>query len=401
MKTANVVIGSMYGDEGKGLMTDCLTAIHNEDACVIRFNGGAQAGHTVELPDGTRHVFHHFGAGTFNGSPTFLSKYFIVNPILFRTEWETLTTMGYNPVVYVDERCKVTLPYDMLVNQLVEEHRSGGRHGSCGMGINETIQRNIDHKTFKAHHLYSEELLRYLANIRYDYYPKRIKSLGIEEIPENYKNLFINDNIIKRYMDDVEFFKAHTLQVNELTIKDRFNHVVFEGAQGLLLDEEHYFFPNVTRSKTGLHNVIELSRALGIVDLDVHYMTRAYTTRHGAGEMPSEMSRLPYAGVVDKTNINNEWQGSLRFSYLNLDLLAESIKNDLTNNQSCDINIKAGITVTCLDQITEEIYYMIRNNQLYPAIGERNFLDIIQKEVGIPIWYASYGATNLTMEQVL
>lgn len=105
--------------------------------------------------------------------------------------------------------------------------------------------------------------------------------------------------------------------------------------------------------------------------------------------------------VVDKTNINNEWQGSLRFSFLNTDLLAESIKNDLTNNQSDDINIKAGITITCLDQVGEcDSMHMIRGNQLYYTTSESNFIQAVQKEVGIPVKYASYGATNLTMEQV-
>ena len=83
----SVVIGANYGDEGKGLATDYL-ASQGTKSLVVRFNGGAQAGHTVVTPDGCRHVFHHFGSGVFAEADTFLSKFFIVNPILFRTEFE-------------------------------------------------------------------------------------------------------------------------------------------------------------------------------------------------------------------------------------------------------------------------------------------------------------------------
>ena len=79
MKQASVVIGANFGDEGKGLMTDFLS---EPEGVVVRFNGGAQAGHTVTEPGGTRHVFHHYGAGAFKGASTFLSRHFVSNPLL-------------------------------------------------------------------------------------------------------------------------------------------------------------------------------------------------------------------------------------------------------------------------------------------------------------------------------
>ena len=81
------VIGGGYGDEGKGLVTG-FWAQNLRNPLVIRFNGGAQAGHSRELKDGRRHIFSHFGSGTFEGAPTFLSKYFVINPIQFRREHE-------------------------------------------------------------------------------------------------------------------------------------------------------------------------------------------------------------------------------------------------------------------------------------------------------------------------
>ena len=85
---ARAVIGSNFGDEGKGLVVDYLCKTGGE--VVVRFNGGAQAGHTVVTPEGLRHVFRHFGSGTLYGVPTFLSQFFIVNPIIFFHELQDL-----------------------------------------------------------------------------------------------------------------------------------------------------------------------------------------------------------------------------------------------------------------------------------------------------------------------
>ena len=104
---AYAVIGANYGDEGKGLITDYLCR-QVENPLVIRFNGGAQAGHTVESPEGVRHIFSHFGSGTLAGAPTYLSKHFVVNPILFNREYDVLVEKGIVPKVYVHPDCLVT-----------------------------------------------------------------------------------------------------------------------------------------------------------------------------------------------------------------------------------------------------------------------------------------------------
>ena len=85
MKDIKIVIGANAGDEGKGLMTDYFSQKPN--SIVVCSNGGSQRGHTVMTPDGIRHVFHHFGSGTFNGAVTYLPKEFIVNPLIFVQEF--------------------------------------------------------------------------------------------------------------------------------------------------------------------------------------------------------------------------------------------------------------------------------------------------------------------------
>ena len=115
------VIGANAGTKVKAI-SDYL-CLQVENPLVISFNGGGQAGHTVSSPEGIRHVFSHFGSGTLAGAPTYLSKYFIVNPILFNREYDVLVEKGIVPRVYVSPECIVTTPFDMMINQAIGKAR--------------------------------------------------------------------------------------------------------------------------------------------------------------------------------------------------------------------------------------------------------------------------------------
>ena len=159
MKDVKIVIGANFGDEGKGLMTDYFAgeAARSYRKClVICSNGGAQRGHTVRVHGKqnnvgaeVRHVFHHFGSGSLAGADTYLPYYFILNPIVFMNEYfELLDELQKHsgrremPKVFIHPDAFVSTPFDMILNQMLEEHRGAGRHGSCGMGIWETLIRN-------------------------------------------------------------------------------------------------------------------------------------------------------------------------------------------------------------------------------------------------------------------
>lgn len=337
MKNAKVVIGAAFGDEGKGLMTDYL-ASSTTNPIVVRYNGGSQAGHTVVTPDGKRHVFSHIGSGAFANADTYLSQFFITNPTFFWREVQDLD--GRTGYVYVHPRGRLSTPFDVLLNQI----RDGSlKHGSCGYGINETVVRC--HTDFETTNFYlnNPELLRKkLEVIRDLWVPIRLRQMGI--IPDAEAMYAIqNPALIDDYIRDVDHMRkaVRLREADVLELKD----VIFEGAQGLLLDEEHHFFPHVTRSRTGLPNVRKIAAEAGITDLDVFYMTRAYTTRHGNGPLPHHDPDLSYE---DDTNAPNKWQGSLRFSPLDLDLIGEAVNNDLRDHS----NITAHVMITHMDQMT-------------------------------------------------
>ncbi len=349
VRSASVVIGAAFGDEGKGLMTDFLAHRGGAGATVVRFNGGAQAGHTVRTPDGRRHVFHQFGSGALAGAATHLSRFFIANPILFLREREELLRLGANTQVSISGEAMVTTPWDMFVNMESETARGAARHGSCGMGIGETVGRN-EETPYSLHvkDLEGRDLARRLIGIRDEWLPQRLARLGLTPDAAAYATIR-SEGLIEHFLDDLAAFRECVTHL-EAEVALRGRQVVFEGAQGLLLDQNAGapWFPNVTRSNTGLRNVLTLALEAGIGILDSWYMTRTYLTRHGAGPLPFEMSQKPFAAIVDDTNIPNAWQGTLRFAPWNLDLLQAAIQGDLRQRSSIEVRPRLGIS--CIDQ---------------------------------------------------
>ena len=374
MRKAKIVIGAGWGDEGKGLITDHYAT---NDTLVVRFNGGAQAGHTVCTPEGRRHVFHHVGSGTFRGAATYLSRFFICNPILLNEEMGALSMLGEKPRVYVDPRALLTTPYDMIVNQMAEEARGDKRHGSCGLGINETMLRSGSQ--FFRLTAGSVPSMTWLDHIRSPWLPERLVKLGVIAKSE-WVNRISSDELMERFFHQWQVFHNHVTVAQSMPTSWR-GPILFEGAQGLLLDQGHKFFPHVTHSYTGLTNVDILAKEWMIDQLDVTHVTRAYATRHGAGPFPHEDPNLKY---YDDTNAPGEWQGALRFAPLDLDLLAESIMVDLGRTK---IPVKHQLAVTHVDQTPEIVFIHYGHIRQCSDTGFTDFLDT--KDIQM-----SYGPTR-------
>lgn len=372
MKTAAVVIGSGFGDEGKGLATDFLAARlsaspDHRQVIVARFNGGAQAGHTVVTPDGKRHVFSHFSSGALSGAATFLSRHFVCNPLLFIPERKKLAALGACLDVHIDARAPVTSPYDMMINQIAEESRGQKRHGSCGLGFGETLERQ-ENSAFPLRYAdlnTPSKLAGILRGIRHDWVPARLQNLGVEKIPDDWQARLSSDDLQERFMSDISDFVQHTRGADPSYLERAGNGIVFEGAQGLLLDQDYGrklgWFPHVTRSNTGLLNAVDVASEAGLDTLTTHYMTRAYSTRHGAGPLPYEMASPPSPLICDETNIKNPWQGHLRFAPLDLTRLAGAIAHDIESVKHSSLRIRQTIGVTCLDQMEKQTTIVLDN----------------------------------------
>lgn len=325
MKDIKIVIGANFGDEGKGKLTDYYTK-NADNSIVVCSNGGAQRGHTVLKSDGTRHVFHHFGSGTLNRADTYLPEDFILNPLVFREEWEELKNLGWEPYVYVHEQCMITNPLDMIANQIIERSRGNNKHGSCGMGIYNTIQR------------YKKQIYTFTSS--WSYYMNMFKSMGItlSEQEEELFNPFKNPGFRDHYNEDLDFMMSHVHVVNDDQLLNGYNTIVFENGQGLLLDQNNIeYYPHLTPSNTGIKNPAKIIKSVNWTDeinIEACYVTRTYMTRHGAGAFPSECNKEEInpdinLDIEDLTNVPNPHQDTLRYGKLNVKELHERCQADI------------------------------------------------------------------------
>ena len=358
-------------------------------------------------PDGKRHVFGHFGSGTFNNIPTFLSKYFVVNPLSFLKELEELKNKGLNPKIYLDDECLITTPYDMIINQTVEIFRGKNNHGSCGLGFNETLVRNskdgfkLKVKDILDMNINKTKVYEILMNIKNNYVNKRLKELGVNNIDNEFKSILENNNLIFNFIEDIKEFIKYIKVTSFKEINRKFTTLIFEGAQGLMLHENYKYFPYVTHSKTGIENVIELlnevysefsNEVKNKVNIEAIYITRSYLTRHGAGPLPKELNCAPYNKIVDLTNIPNRFQGSLRFALLDLDLLNENIYNDFNKAINSNYNITKSLAITCLDQIDDFAKYILKREFKEDNISK--FIDDIINKINPYKCYLSSGVSR-------
>ncbi len=159
-----------------------------------------------------------------------------------------------------------------------------------------------------------------------------------------------SDAVLERWIEDAGSF-LEAVELRGIAALGSPAALIFEGAQGLLLDQARGAFPHVTRSNTGLRNVLALARDAGIDSVEAIYATRAYVTRHGAGPLAHELDGPPAPGVVDRTNIENPWQGKLRFGTLDVAILSRSVLDDLGDARGSDVAVSPALAVTCLDQL--------------------------------------------------
>ena len=318
MSRVIAVIGANFGDEGKGLAADHFSI--GGGALVIRHNGGAQAGHTVEH-EGKRFVFRQLSSGSFRRADTCWAETFL--PDLFKLPEEAAdfrAVSGFVPGIFAHPNARVTVIDDVIVNMALELSRGEKRHGSCGMGINEACLRNgagFGLTVGEVMGMTAAELSERLGMIRAEYLPKRLSELGLApaemgEYGELLKDPAVPVNAAEGMLRGADLIEQADMG---MLLKGR-DTVVFEGAQGLLLDSENErFSPHVTASRTGLVNPLMLCERYGLELGTAVYVMRSCVTRHGAGPLPFECGPEALGDIVpDRTNVENEWQGKLRYA---------------------------------------------------------------------------------------
>ena len=330
MQNVKVIIGASYGDEGKGLATDFFGSREKGDVINVLTNGGPQRGHTVALSDGRRHVFRHFGAASFRRAATYYAEQFLINPMEFVREYDELAGTDRQPEAFMHPACRFTTPWDILVNQAAQELR--GINNSCGYGIWETVQRyirgyGVPFSVFTA--MDRDDRIAYLRRLRDGYFMRRLAELGAGT-PE----FFLSDDLLCHFAEDCETMRI-LCPVRGEDYFGSFRTVLFENAQGLLLDgnirgQEEVTTPSTTGAGRVFHTI---ERVFSGAEVEVCYVTRSYLTRHGDGIMENEIKgedikRLLPDVKADLTNVENRYQGALRYGLADAGLLAERIGAD-------------------------------------------------------------------------
>ena len=314
------VIGKNFGDEGKGFTCSRL-ASSLKKSLIIKHNGGGQAGHTVEDPEGKwRFIHHQIGAGAEYHVPTLFADSFMPDLFQLGKEVKDFTELfGFQPILYSEKNARITTIDDVLLNMGAELARGEKRHGSCGMGIEECVQRNAAGYGITLEELTTmskQDLLHRLKQIQKEYTRKRAEILGIQA-SNPYYEMLNNETVLENFVKEVkENVKLLTLVDADRKWLEEFQHLIFETGQGLLLDQDYEAYaPHLTSSKTGIHNPAIFLEKRGLFLEEAIYVTRPYVTRHGNGPLPCEVDRSELPGVgEDLTNQPNEWQGTLRYA---------------------------------------------------------------------------------------
>lgn len=300
------VVDLGYGDAGKGTVVDLLCATRQVHT-VVRFNGGAQAAHNVVLRDGRHHTFAQFGAGTFRpGVRTHLARHVVVDPLALAAEADHLASVGVPDALdrlTVDGEALLATPYHRAANRAREIARGADRHGSCGLGVGEAVAYGLAHpdEAPRVADCHRPAVLRRRLTVLRD---RLTAELGPLDAPPVADCLPAYAAFARRVAIVDRTWLASALRAGTC---------VFEGAQGVLLDEWHGFHPYTTWSTTTFANAETLLAEAGMAGTAQRLgVLRTTTTRHGPGPLVTEDAALPF---TDRHNGANPWQGRFRFGH--------------------------------------------------------------------------------------
>jgi adenylosuccinate synthase len=430
LSRATIIIGLGYGDCGKGSIVDYL-ACNRDVRTVVRFNGGPQAGHNVVTPDGRHHTFSQFGSGTLArpGVGTFLSRFMLIEPYSMLNEAVHLQQLGCDDIwerLSIDARCVVITPVHQAVNRLRELLRGPTAHGTCGLGVGEATADDLVHPELTLHagdfahaDVVAGKLLRI---IEFKAHQLRLVLAKLRHNPEAQADLatILYPSWVSVAVDACcAVGKAARIVPVEIAnqILTWPGEILFEGAQGVLLDKDFGFHPHTTWSATTTANAMQLLKEAGAEELPRRIgVLRSYMTRHGAGPFVTEDSSL----LVDLPEPHNDdfgRQGPFRVgvfdavaaryavSVAGVDELAITHLDRLPVLPSCICTDYKGPQVRLHPQPIRSDDLRARQEQTrmlaqwkpsyqpIPGPGEEAFLQAVGRQLHMPIHLLSFGPT--------
>lgn len=278
-----VILGTQWGDEGKGKLVDLLT---DRVAAVVRYQGGHNAGHTLII-DGKKTVLRLIPSGILREHvKCFIGNGVVLSPEALFTEMQELQSSGVNVSqrLKISPACSILLPYHVAIDQAREKARGDNAIGTTGRGIGPCYEDKVARRGLKAMDLFHPELLKEKLEILADFHNFQLQHYyhaTTIDVALVYEQLVKQAEIIKPMITDV------MQELAELRAAKK--AILFEGAQGTLLDVDLGTYPFVTSSNTSA-GAVSTGTGFGPLYLDAVYgITKAYVTRVGAGPFPTEL----------------------------------------------------------------------------------------------------------------
>ncbi|MFV0246348.1 MAG: adenylosuccinate synthase [Mycoplasmatales bacterium] len=273
------IVGSQWGDEGKGKITDL---VGQQADVVVRYQGGNNAGHTIEF-DGNKFALHLMPSGVFNKqTKVVIANGVVINPKVLIKEMNMLKEHGYTcNNLNISDRANIILPYHEEMDQLLEDLKGDDKVGTTKKGIGPCYSDKANRIGIRMAEFINEEL--FIKKVKFNLKEKNqifklhgLKEFTLEEIVSEYKEYA---SILKQYVTDTSYLLEQEIKKG--------SKVVFEGAQGVMLDIEHGTYPYVTSSSPSSTSIpVNCGIASKYIQNSLGIM-KAYTTRVGKGPFPT------------------------------------------------------------------------------------------------------------------
>lgn len=289
-----LVLGSQWGDEGKGKIVDFLA---KEADYVIRFHGGNNAGHTVVNKFG-KFPLHLIPSGICHPRiKCLITNGVILDLEVLLNEIKLLNDSGIKTLgrLFISPRCHLIMPYHKILDRLYEEAKGQGKTGTTGRGIGPTYADKVSYNGLRVYDFLNKKLFAQKLEIQLQIKNKIIKALGGE--PLSFKSVLREFTL---YRNKIKPYIAETLSIlQEAQLKKK--SILFEGAHGFFLDNDWGTYPFCTAS-TIVPGSINSTCGLPIIPERIIAVVKAYTTRVGGGPFPTELENKTEELIRQKGN---------------------------------------------------------------------------------------------------
>ncbi len=277
-----IVVGCQWGDEGKGKIVDLLAA---EADIIARFQGGANAGHTIVIDD-KKYILHLIPSGiVHHGKQCFIGNGLVLDPFAFREELDFLSSQGidYTGRLWISPATNLVLPYHKLIDSVEEKGRGTSNLGTTMRGIGPAYVDKVARHGIRVVDLFAPQRLKKRLD-----YQKTIKAKYLEGSDDERADI---DRTYQELLGLVDLFRQIVVDVSQ-ALHQAWREgkvILYEGAQGCMLDVDLGTYPFATSSNTTVGGALTgLGISLKMID-EVVGVIKAYTTRVGAGPFPTEL----------------------------------------------------------------------------------------------------------------